>query len=129
MSEKNPVLKIFNYSHPLLQTELLSLLGDKYVHALPFPWEFVQDLEAAEVVVWDGVMSPRNKYYTDELLRKLETKVLLLTGEAMTSLKASKKVSLVDESKFQVVRLTGWNVLPEEILSALEAAYKKLHHV
>lgn len=129
---KNEVqpLKIFNLSQPFMKTEWLSLLGDKYRDTLSFPWEIVSDYESAEVVVWDGVISPKRAESINRVLEDLKNnKVLLLMGESMISLRDHKIVSLVDLDQIRYVELPGWTVLPEDILGAIELCHQKLKHV
>lgn len=129
---KNEVqpLRIYNFSHPLMKTEWLSLAGDKYNGVLSFPWEIVSDYATADVVVWDGVISPKMSEAVTRLLEDLKnTKVLLLMGESMSSLRDHKIVKLVELDQIRYVELPGWSVLPEDILGAIEQCHQKLKHV
>lgn len=129
MSQNQSVLKIYHLSHPLHQTEWLSVLGDKYSHALHFKWEEVEEIENSHIVVWDGVITQKNKYYIDSILPQLKTKTVLLMGEARTLLKDEPSVKIYSNTEASVVELPGWSVLPEDILAVLEACYKKMTHV
>lgn len=125
-----PALKIFLFSQPILSTEWLSLLGHKYHASLPFSWEFTQVLEEANVIAWDGVLTPKMKSYQDRLFKKLETgAILLLQGEARTMLENHPFVTLISLNQLRYVELPGWSVLPEEIMMALTICHQKLSHV
>lgn len=130
MKEKTQSLKIFNFSHPLMMTEVLSLLGDKYSQTLPFNWEFSTDYASSDVVLWDGVITVKNASITQNLIEDVKKgKVLLLIGESMTLLKDHPMVKIQSTENLNVIEVPGWNVLPEEILVAIENCYKKSKHV
>lgn len=130
MKEKISSLKFYNFSHPLLNTEVLSLFGDKYERALSFSWEFTSDYETADVVLWDGVVTPRNTQQAERILSDVaKTKILLLIGESMTLFRGHSLVKSFSLEGIRVVELAGWNVLPEEILLAFESCYQKIKHV
>lgn len=130
MKEKTQPLKIYNFSHPLMMTEVMSLVGDKYAQTLPFDWELSSDYAASDVVLWDGVITVRNRTIAEALIEDVKKgKVLLLIGESMTLLKDHPMVKLLNPENLNLVEVPGWNVLPEEILAALEACYKKSKHV
>lgn len=122
-------LKIYNFSHPLVKTEWMSILGDKYRDALPFSWEIVDDHTSADVIVWDGVIGPKSKAINSVLEELKKAKILLLMGEGMTSLKSHPLVNLIDLDQIKYVEVSGWSILPEDILSALETCYQKFSHV
>lgn len=129
--KKNEVgLKVLLLSQPLQHTEWLSLMGDKYYSALPFAIEFTHELSAAEIIVWDGVMTPKSqKVYQDVVHSLREGKVLLLQGEARTLLKKHPIVSQVNIEEMKCVDLPGWSILPEEMIVALEKCHQKLKNV
>lgn len=130
MKEKPIPLRIYNFSHPLMHTEWLTLVGDKYHRTLPFEWEMVKDLASAQVITWDGVMTPKNQPVVDEVMASLkENKILLLMGESMTLLKNHPIVKILEPKDLKFVEVAGWNILPEEILAALESCHQKLNHV
>lgn len=130
MKDKNQTLKIFNFSHPLMQTEIFSLTGDKYKDTLPFKWEITSDYAASDVVLWDGVITVKNKEAVEKVIDDVKSgKVLFLLGESETLLKNHLMVKLQNTENLNCVARFGWNVLPEEILSALEICYKKSKHV
>ena len=56
-------------------------------------------------------------------------KILLLIGESCTLLKDHSVIKLLDFENLNYVNLPGWNVLPEEVLAALETCHKKLKNV
>ncbi len=130
MEIKTQPLKIYLFSGPLLSTEWPSLLGDKYVHALKFSWEFVNVPEEADVIVWDGVISPKLSIYADRVMSRLQVgKVLLLTGEARTLYENHPFVKLLQLDQLRYVEVPGWSVLPEELLEAMTSCYQKLGYV
>lgn len=130
MKEKQETLNVFNFSHPLIQSEMLSLEGDKYSGILPFAWKFVPVIEEAQVVVWDGVVTPKNKPHVTRMLESVkDKKVLLVLGESLTLFKDHPIVSTMDVSNLRTVEVPGWSALPEEILTAFEACREKLGHV
>lgn len=130
MKEKVAPVKIYNFSHPLMTTEWLSIQSDKFSRTLPFEWEMVNDYASAEIVVWDGVITPKNAEITDSMIKDFkESKVLLLLGESMTLLRHHPVVRMLNPEGLRYVEVAGWNILPEEILSALELCREKLKNV
>ncbi len=130
MKQTTAVIKIFNFSHPLMTTEVLSLLGDKYVSSLPFSWEFSKDYDQSDIVMWDGVMTPKNNDIVEKILGDVKSgKVLLLLGESQTLHKDRPGVKILNTENLNMVELPGWSLLPEELLAAIETCYKKLKHV
>ncbi len=130
MKEKPAPLRIYNFSHPLMHTEWVTLVGDKYHRTLPFEWEMVKNIASAQVIAWDGIITPKNQNIVDELLISLkENKILLLIGESITLLENHPVVKMIDTKGFKFVEVAGWNILPEEILAALESCHQKLNHV
>lgn len=127
MKEKVAALRIFQFSHPLMQTEMLSVLGDKYSHVLPFEWELVKDLSLADVILWDGIVTPKNTTYVERFLETLQgNRVLLIFGESMTLFKNHPLVRKAHVPEEKLIELPGWNILPEEILAAFELCREKL---
>jgi Ni,Fe-hydrogenase III small subunit len=127
---KVQTLKLFNVSHPLMMTETLSLLGHKYAEALPFSWQFTSDLSEANVLLWDGIITKKNKARMEDILKQVESgKILLLLGESTTLYENSKEVEKLNINEDQCVIASGWSVLPEDLLCAFETCYKKLNHV
>lgn len=130
MKEKINTLKIFNFSHPLITTEILSLNGDKFNKTLPFSWEITSDYASSDVVLWDGVITVKNAEAVEKMIDDVKSgKVLLLIGESLTLLKDHPMVKLQNTENLNCVELFGWNILPEEILAAFETCHKKLKHV
>ncbi len=130
MTQKRAVLKIFSLGHPLMTTEWKSILGDKYCHALSFDFEITDNFDEASVIAWDGVISLKQKRNLPAIEERLKQgKTLLLFGESQTLFKDHPLVSVFNSSEMNVIQLTGWSVLPEEILAALEACYQKIAHV
>lgn len=130
MKDKNQSLKIYNFSHPLMQTEIFSLTGDKYKDTLSFKWELTNNYASSDVVLWDGVITVKNKEAVEKMIDDVKSgKVLFLLGESETLMKNHPLVKLQKTENLNCVELFGWNILPEEILSALETCYKKSKHV
>ncbi len=130
MKDKIAPLKIFSFSHPLMMTEWFSVQSDKFSRSLPFSWEIVSDYASSEVVIWDGVITPKNEEIVGKMFTDFkETKVLLLFGESMTLLKNHPTVKMLNPEGLRYVELAGWNILPEEILSALEQCRERIAHV
>lgn len=130
MKEKPTPLKIFNFSHPLIHTEWMTLMGDKYHRTLSFEWEMVNDIESAAIVTWDGIVTPRNRELVEKMLTQLSgNKILLLIGESMTLLKNHPVVQSFETNELKIIEVPGWSLLPEEILGALETCHQKLNHV
>lgn len=129
MKEKQRTLRIFNFSNPLSNTEILSVLGDKFKNALPFKWEFISDYKSADVIMWDGVITPKNKYYVEKIISDSNQKIILLVGESVTLLKESPVARLVEMDRSNIVELFGWTLIPEEILAAFQTCYQKLNYV
>lgn len=130
MKEKVAPVKIYNFSHPLMNTEWLSIQSDKFSRSLPFEWQMVNDYASAEIVIWDGVITPKNAELTSVMFKDFkDSKVLLLLGESMTLLKNHPTVKMLNPEGLRFVEVAGWNILPEEILSALEVCREKLKNV
>jgi Ni,Fe-hydrogenase III small subunit len=130
MKDKQVAFKIYHFSHPLMQTEMISLAGDKYKNVLPFEWTFVNSFNEADVVVWDGIITPRNQGYIRDMLENIgSTKALLLLGESLTLFRNHPMVQELKFDSIKKVEVAGWNILPEEILAAFEACREQLTHV
>jgi hypothetical protein len=130
MKEKPPIIKIFPLSTQLVFTELLSIAGDKYRHALPFQWEITRDFNSANIVVWDGIETLKNQKIVQKVLGSLSAKkILLLVDGSSTIHRGQFSAGVVKPEKVPHIELRGWNILPEELLSAIEACQKKLEHV
>jgi Ni,Fe-hydrogenase III small subunit len=130
MNKTPTLLKLFNFSHPLMETELLSLAGDKYSHALPFSFEFVEDFKDSDVILWDGVITAKNTKAVETILNGIgPDRILMLIGESFTLFHEHPLVQLVDSKNLNVLELPGWSVLPEEIIVKLEECFKKLKNV
>ncbi len=130
MKEVKPALKIFCLTQPLLHTEWLSLLGDKYRHAFDFPIEFVENFKEADVFAWDGIIPHKARLLLGKIHGELLTgKTLILLGESRTSYKRGPKIEQLNLTGIKVHELGGWSVLPEELLSVLKNCYQDIHHV
>lgn len=128
MNTEKLKLRIFNFTNPMMYTEMYSLMGDKFRNVLPFEWEFVPDEKDANVIVWDGVLTKK----IGPVLKPLnfrQGKILILLGEPVTLMNENEQVKAFNAEGVEVIHLSGWTILPEEILMALDEAYKKLSHV
>lgn len=113
-------LKIYCLGGPLLSTEWASIMGDKYREHLSFEPVLVATPDEAQVIVWDGVMTPKSQQTITELIDRVgEKAVFLLTGEASTLFVDHPFVRL-NTRKLSSVFLPPSKVLPEEILESLE---------
>lgn len=126
--EEKLKLKIFNFSNPMMKTEMFSLMGDKFRQVLPFEWEFVVDEKEANVIVWDGVLTKKIAPVLKPLNFR-QGRVLIILGEPQTLIEENAEVKAFNAQGVEVIQLSGWTILPEEILMALDEAYKKLTHV
>ena len=130
MTQKTkPLLKIFCMSQPLLTTEWPSLLSDKFLSALPFEVELTADPDQAEVIAWDGLISPKFERLLPKVQALLSGKILLLMGEAQTLFRHHPFMRVFSTGDHKTVHLPGWSVLPEEVLSALVECYEARKHV
>jgi Ni,Fe-hydrogenase III small subunit len=123
-------MKIHLLSHPMLATEWLSLSGDKYRHLPGLEWELSDSPEDADVLVWDGIVSPKGGQAAEKLRELLkQNKVLLLQGEARTIMASNDYLKFFDTSEIKCVELSGWSELPETLAEALKQCHQKLSHV
>lgn len=123
-----PVLKVYCLSQPLLMTEWRSVLSDKFCHSLPFQLELTDDPAQASIVAWDGVISAKMQRLLPEIESILKGKTLLLMGEAQTLLRDHPFVRIFSSVE-EAPQLTGWSVLPEELLATLMSCFQKSSHV
>lgn len=124
-------LKIYLLAQRTLHIEWASLLGDKFRNALSFPWAFTDKIEDADVVAWDGFMNMKGSYYLEGVLSSVRSgkKILLLHREAYTLFKGDPFLMLPDFPEAHCVELPGGNVLPEDLLTAIEQCREKLKNV
>lgn len=130
MAQPKFVLKIFCLNQPLLTTEWISVMGDKYAQALPFDFTLVDNIQEASVIAWDGVVTVKQRRLLPVIEAELQKgKVLLMMGEAQTLFKNHPFLQLYQSSQVATIQLTGWTVLPEEILAALVMCHQKIINV
>lgn len=130
MNKKDTTLRLYNFSHPLMNTEVYSIIGDKYSGTLPFSIELVDELNHSDVVLWDGVITTKNKSAVEVILSSIgPDRMLLLIGESITLFHEHPMVKMVEGKNLNLLELPGWSVLPEEILQKLTESFKKLKHV
>jgi hypothetical protein len=129
--KKASELNIFILGQSLLQPEWSSLMGDKYRHALPFSWKITDDFNKAQVIAWDGLMTPNASSVLEkvEALLKEEGRILLLQREGFTLFQDNPWIKYLDLDQVRYVELPSGGVLPEDLLEALEICHKKLHNV
>lgn len=126
--EKKP-LTIYRLGGPLLSTEWSSIMGDKYRGHLSFEPVLVNSPETAQIIVWDGVITPKSAPHINLLLDTVSEKtIFLITGEASTFLRDHPFVKLSSKN-LSAVFLPPSRVLPEELLEALDECRKKAGHV
>lgn len=128
MKKEKLKLKILNFSNPMMRTEMFSLMGDKFRNVLPYDWEFVNDEKEANVIVWDGVITEKMAPFIKPLNFR-QGRVLIILGEPQTLVESNPQVKSFNAEGVDVIHLSGWTILPEEILMALDEAYKKLTNV
>lgn len=122
-------LKFYCLGGPLAATEWWSITGDKYRDYKGLHPVMVPSPEEAEVIIWDGVMTPKSASPINELLTRLSSKaVFLITGEAATFHRDHPFVR-IDHRDLPAVFLPPSRVLPEELLDALEECRKRRDHV
>lgn len=128
---KNNELKIFLLNQCLHESEWSSLLGDKYVSALPFPWSFTEKFEEAQIVAWDGFINPKMAPKLTNIINSLKSgqKILLLQREAYTFFEKNLFATFMNLDQVRYVELQSANVLPEDLILALELCHKKIYHV
>jgi hypothetical protein len=127
---KSEILKIYSLNQPFISSEWRAIEGDKYRHALPFEIVLTDDIEEAQVIAWDGVISLKLKRLVPEIKNYFnQGKVLLLMGESQSLFKNHALVELFNFKDYKIVELTGWSVLPEDILAALEQCHQKFKNV
>lgn len=130
MKEKNKRLSLFNFTSSIKDTEIFTLLGDKYFRALPFELEFSSHYEKADVIIWDGIETPKNKKYVERILDDVTRgKCLIVTGASYTLKNEGMALQNLDSKKYRYFELPGWNILPEQLLKALEDCHQKARHV
>jgi Ni,Fe-hydrogenase III small subunit len=122
-------LNVYCLGGPLLSTEWVGLMSDKYREHMSFTPVIVATPEEAQVIVWDGVTTPKSRRLIRELLDAVSGKVVfLLTGEGATFFQDHPFVRL-NRREISSVHLPPSRVLPEEILEALEECRQKAGHV
>jgi hypothetical protein len=130
MANTKPVLNIFSLGHSIMKTEWLSVLGDKYCHALPFDYRITDNIAEASVLSWDGLISLKQRSLRPEIEAHLQSgKILLIMGQSETFFHEHAMIKYFNHSDATTVHLNGWSVLPEEILDALDLCYKKIINV
>lgn len=123
--KQNQSLKVYNFSHLLLHTEVTAILGDKFIQSLPIFWEITSDIEKSNVIIWDGLITTKNKVFVDKVIEEIKKgRVLLLLRDNARNVARS-----VNLEGLNYVELSSWSALPEEILLALNECHKKLSNV
>jgi hypothetical protein len=130
MKKEKLELKIFCFGNPVLTTEMLSVLGDKFCHSLPFDIVITPSIEESSVIVWDGIISLKMRRVFPDILNYLrQNRVLLLIGDSSTLTEKQDILKQFQPDEIASVYLSGWNLLPEEILQALLTCYQKIKNV
>jgi hypothetical protein len=128
MSTKINTLTIYNLNNPLFRTEWVSLLGDKYFQALNSEIVLTDKLELADVIVWDGLVSPKMSRLLAEFLSKVKAdRYLVLVGEGFSQ---NDYVSSFEAKNLaNVFHISGWTALPEKLLELLNHLSQKKKNV
>jgi Ni,Fe-hydrogenase III small subunit len=113
-------MNVYLFQNPMQSTEWLSLEGSKFKDALSFPWKFVQDPKEANVIVWDGFVSPKLAHRKTEIMEMLIPRKILICNGAIDS---------EDFESVQKVILPGITNRPEELLGALVECFERLKNV
>lgn len=122
-------LKYYCLGGPHLSTEWASILSDKYRDYKGLSPVMVSRPEDAEIIVWDGILTPKSSPHIKELIAKASPgTVMLITGEASTFHRDHPFVRISDVD-FPAVFLPPSRVLPEELLEALDECRKRKAHV
>lgn len=128
--KEQPTLTLFCLTDSTFPGEWLSIQGDKYKDALSFPWKMVNQFQDADVIIWDGLISPKASLVMEEIIEHLKKgKMLLLERQAETLHQHFPFVKILSLDQIRYIEVSGRNILPEELLLALEACYQKCHHV
>lgn len=122
--KKNSSILLFNFSHFLIDSEVPALLGDKFFQGNKLTLVLTREVEKADVIVWDGIITKKNRTFAEKILDELKKNkaLLLLRNNAGEDPRLN-----LEEVKY--VELSSWSVLPEELMMALEECHKKLKHV
>lgn len=122
--KKNHVIRLFSFSHLLVDSEVPSLLGDKFFQGSDFTLVLTRDLEKANVIAWDGIVTKKNKIFAEKILNELKN------GKALLLLRNNAGESpVINLDEINYVELPAWSVLPEELMIGLMECHKKLKHV
>jgi Ni,Fe-hydrogenase III small subunit len=128
MSAKIKTLTIYNLNNPLFRTEWVSLLGDKYFKALGFEIVLTDKLEGADIIVWDGLISPKMSRLLPGFLSKIKAeRYLILVGEGISH---NDYISSFEAGKLtNIIHIPGWSALPEKLLELLNYLSQKQKNV
>lgn len=130
MKKNEEFLSLFIHGQPAFETEFTSIRGDKFRDALPFTLKIVCDFREAQVIVWNGVTAPKSSAVGEEILKRLQDGVVLLyVSEPRTLFKGHPFLKFISLENIKVVELSGTDLLPEEILMALQRCWEKIKHV
>ena len=113
-------MNVYIFQNPMQSTEWLSLEGSKFKDALSFPWKFVSDPKEANVIVWDGVMTPKLLHRKTEIMDMLIPRKILICNGALED---------ANFDSVQKVILPGISNRPEELLFALAECFERLKNV
>lgn len=122
-------LKFYCLGGPHSSTEWWSITGDKYRDYKGLNPVMVTAPEEAEIIIWDGIISPKSAAHINELLDNIAGSVVfLMTGEAAT-FHRDYPVVKINNRDLPAVFLPPSRVLPEELLEALDECRKRRNHV
>jgi hypothetical protein len=124
------VLMIFNRAPESVRHAWEALLSKKYIYSLGFTWAFTDSLEEAHIIAWDGLRTAKNGEVFDRMVLELDKgKALILHREAFTLFKDHGFAKFLERKGEFVFELYSANLLPEDILFALDQLQKKMIHV
>lgn len=130
MKKTEETLSLFMMGQPAFETEFTSISGDKFKDALPFKINVVDDFKSAQVIAWNGVTTPKSSAVGEEILKRLQEGVVLLyVSEPRTLFKGHPFLKFISLENIKVVEVSGSDLLPEEILLALQKCWEKIKHV
>jgi Ni,Fe-hydrogenase III small subunit len=129
MSIKSNELKVYLFSSPLQKTELYSLLGSKYKNLLSFSLVLVSNPIESDVIIWDGVMSPKMQSLDFFKHDVFKGKKLIFAGESTTLFKNSSIVRYAYTLEEAGVKILGGHLLPEDLMKLLDDCFQELKNV
>lgn len=124
------VIKVFCLSQTSRNLEWAPLLSHKYKDALDFNLELSSNLEDSQIIVWDGLITPKSEEIFNRVIKKLKSPdaTLFYSGEERTLFSDHPYTKRYDLKDTRLEILPA-RPLPEEILFALDTFWKKRANV